>query len=157
VLRKTMADLGQTVVSLEQADDGHNGASTSGDDNGFSLLNLLADDDPETSPEAKLDQTEMSRLLAEAIASLPPREEVLVNAHYCEGESMRAISKMLGISESRVSQLHARAVRLLREHLNRALSLDPVQPERRTGRRMTAIRRRVPAQAAVYERQRQAA
>ncbi|MHB8574439.1 MAG: sigma-70 family RNA polymerase sigma factor, partial [Dehalococcoidia bacterium] len=153
VLRKTMADLGQTVVSLEQADDGRNGASTSGDDNGFSLLNLLADDDPETSPEAKLDQTEMSRLLAEAIASLPPREEVLVNAHYCEGESMRAISKMLGISESRVSQLHARAVRLLREHLNRALSLDPVQPERRPGRRMTTIRRRVPAQTVAHERQ----
>src|SRR5579883_1580419 len=77
-LRKTMQDLGQTTVSLEQADDGHNGASTSGDEGGFSLLNLLADDDPETSPEEKLDQLELSRMLAEAIAALPPREEVLI-------------------------------------------------------------------------------
>jgi hypothetical protein len=48
--------------------------------------------------------------------------------------NMRAISRLLGISESRVSQLHARAIRLLRERHDRALSLDP-EPERRPSRR----------------------
>ncbi len=142
-LRRTMQALGHTVVSLEQVEDGHNGASTGGDEAGFSLLNLLADDDPEVSPSERLEQRELSRLLVEAIQSLPPREEVLINAHYCQGRSMREVSRMLNISESRVSQLHARAIKLLRESMQRALSVDPA-PEppakSRRGPRLAARR-----------------
>ena len=131
-VRRTVQDLGQSVLSLEQVDDGRNGASTSGDDTGFSLLNLLSDDDPEVNPEARLDTRELRRMLVEAIAALPSREEVLIEAHYCHGQSMRTISHLLGVSESRVSQLHARAVRLLREHMNWALSNDaPSYPQTR--------------------------
>ncbi len=117
VLRRTLQDLGQVAVSLEQAEDGRNGA---GDESGPGLLGVLADDDPEISPEATLDRRELSRLLLEAVSALPPREEVLIDAHYRQGQSMRTISQMLGISESRVSQLHARAVKLLREHMLQA-------------------------------------
>jgi len=137
-LRRTMQALGHTVVSLEQVDDGHNGAATSGDDGGFSLLNLLADEDPAVSPSEHLEQRELSRLLGVAIAALPPREEVLIDAHYRQGKSMREVSRMLNISESRVSQLHARAVKLLRESMTRMLSIDPAPvaaprpPRRRT-------------------------
>lgn len=127
-LRHTMQDLSHTLVSIDQLEDGHNGASTSGDDGGYSLLNLLADEDPEGSPAERLDRSEMSRLLRDAIAALPTREEVLIDAHYRRGQSMREVSRLLGISESRVSQLHARAVRLLREHLQRMLSIDPPAP-----------------------------
>ncbi|HLZ71409.1 MAG TPA: sigma-70 family RNA polymerase sigma factor [Dehalococcoidia bacterium] len=124
-LRRTMQALGHTVVSLEQVDDGHNGAATGGDEAGFSLLNLLADEDPDVSPSERLEQRELSRLLIDAIRSLPPREEVLIDAHYCRGKSMREVSRMLFISESRVSQLHARAIKLLREFMQRALAVDP--------------------------------
>jgi RNA polymerase sigma factor for flagellar operon FliA len=141
-LRKTLQDLGQSVVSLEQVDDGHNGAATGGDEGGFSLLNLLADEDPAVSPEESLDRQELSRLLQAAVAALPPREEVLVDAHYRRGQSMRQISRLLGISESRVSQLHARAVKLLREHLQQALALEATAPvSRPAGRRRGASRR----------------
>jgi len=133
-LRRTLQDLGHTLVSLEQVDDGHNGASTSGDDNGFSLLNLLADEDPEGDPAERLDRRELSRLLRDAIAALPPREEILIDAHYRRGQSMREVARLLGISESRVSQLHARAIRLLREHLEHALAIDPAAPPRRPRR-----------------------
>lgn len=144
-LRRTMQALSHTVVSLEQVEDGHNGASTGGDDAGFSLLNLLADDDPEVSPSERLEQRELSRLLIEAIQALPPREEVLINAHYCQGRSMREVSRMLNISESRVSQLHARAIKLLREFMQRALAIDPapepaVKSGRRAGPRLAARR-----------------
>lgn len=128
-LRRTMQDLSQTVLSLEQVEAGRNGASTGGDDAGFSLLNVLADEDPEVNPECKLDSRELLRLLDEAVLALPSREEVLVDAHYRRGQSMRAISRLLGVSESRVSQLHARAVKLLREYMERALSLEPSAPE----------------------------
>lgn len=116
VLRRIMQDLGQVTVSLEQTEDGRGGAG----DSSPGLLGVLADDDPAVSPEETLDRRELSRLLADAIAALPPREEVLIDAHYRRGQSMRTISGMLGISESRVSQLHARAVKLLREYMEQA-------------------------------------
>ncbi len=117
VLRRTLQDLGQVTVSLEQVEDGHQG---SGEESGPGPLGMLADDDPETNPEESLDRLELSRLLLEAVSSLPPREEILIDAHYRRGQSMRTISQMLGISESRVSQLHTRAVKLLREHMLQA-------------------------------------
>lgn len=149
-LRRTMDSLAHSIVSLEQVDGGHDGASTSGDEGGYSMLNLLADDDPTTSPAESLERTEMSRLLRAAIAALPPREEVLIDAHYRQGQSMRQVSYLLGISESRVSQLHARAVRLLREHMNQALSIDPAPTNRRGPRSLSTStdRRSAPRRAA---------
>ncbi len=139
-LRRTMQALGHTVVSLEQVDDGHNGAATGGDEAGFSLLNLLSDEDPEVSPSEHLDQRELSRLLIEAIHALPPREEILIDAHYCQGKSMREVSRMLYISESRVSQLHARAIKLLREFMQQALAVDPAPAPAAKGSRRASPR-----------------
>ena len=123
-LRRTMHELPRTTISLEQANVGHDGTAVSGDEGGFGLLNMLADTDPEGSPEESLDAQELIRLLKAAEAALPAREALLVDAYYRRGQNMREVSVLLGISESRVSQLHARAVRLLREHLNAALWSD---------------------------------
>jgi RNA polymerase sigma factor for flagellar operon FliA len=148
-LRKTQQVLGRSQVSLEQVIEGHTGGA-SGDDGGFCLLDLLADEDPEVSPEESLERQELSRLVNEAVAALPPREEVLVQARYRQGRSMREVSRLLGICESRVTQLHVRAVKLLREHLQQALGLaaPPVarpqpRPRRaghRTPRRLCCLR-----------------
>jgi RNA polymerase sigma factor for flagellar operon FliA len=121
-LQRTQQDLAHTVVSLEQIDAGR---GSSGDEGGLSLLNLIADDDPEGSPEERLDRLELSRMVGEAVAALPAREQTLIEAHYRQGMSMRLVSRMLGVSESRVSQLHARAVRLMQEHLRQALTTGP--------------------------------
>jgi len=63
---------------------------------------------------------------------------------------MRTISHLLGVSGSRVSQLHARAVRLLREHMNRALSNEaPSRPQTRKLRLPVPIPQRAASTARV--------
>jgi RNA polymerase sigma factor for flagellar operon FliA len=114
-LRRLQQDINRTVVSLENATD------AGGDDTGTSWLATLAEDDPETDPEARLDNVEMRLILRQAIAALPERERLLLTLYYGQGQSMRTISERLGISESRVSQLHARALKLLRTEMARLL------------------------------------
>jgi len=55
--------------------------------------------------------------LARAVDQLPERERNIITQHYFEGVQLRAIARELGVSEPRVSQLHARAVARLREIL----------------------------------------
>ena len=53
--------------------------------------------------------------LQSAVARLPDRERTIVSKHYFEGVQLKEISKLLGVSEPRVSQLHSRALGHLRE------------------------------------------
>jgi RNA polymerase sigma factor for flagellar operon FliA len=114
-LRTTRRDINHTLVSLENVDESH------GDEGSYSWLSSLADDDPETDPEASLDTSETHIILLDAVDELPEREALVIRMYYKQGRSMRAIADELGVSESRVSQLHARALKLLREALNAAL------------------------------------
>ena len=59
---------------------------------------------------------ERKRLLAAAMEALPLRLQIVVRAYYHGGKTMREIGNTLGIKKSRVSQIHARALRLLRRH-----------------------------------------
>ena len=52
-----------------------------------------------------------------AIATLPPREQRVIALYYYNEVTMKDIGAELGVNESRVSQLHARAIRRLREAL----------------------------------------
>lgn len=58
------------------------------------------------------------RALETAVASLPERERKIVTMHYFKGEQFKTIAEELGVSEPRISQLHARAVSLLRRALS---------------------------------------
>jgi RNA polymerase sigma factor for flagellar operon FliA len=118
-VRATLREINHTVVSLDSVEDAH------GDEGGYSWLSSLADHDPETDPEAVLDTSEMHLMLLDAVDTLPEREALVIRMYYREGQSMRAIAERLGVSESRVSQLHARALKLLRESLAAALSDAP--------------------------------
>lgn len=53
--------------------------------------------------------------LTEAIGSLPERERLIIALYYYEGMSLAEIGDIMGISESRVCQLHGRAVKILRQ------------------------------------------
>ena len=57
-----------------------------------------------------------------AIASLPPREQKVIGLYYYNEATMKQIGAEIGVNESRVSQLHARAIRRLRE------ALGPMMP-----------------------------
>lgn len=95
-------------VSLEQITAGKS------EDSSDSVVDWLADPDPETNPEMRLDEAAFRMTLLEAVESLPERERFVVSRYYNKGDNMRTISDQLGISESRVSQLHARAITVLR-------------------------------------------
>jgi RNA polymerase sigma factor for flagellar operon FliA len=75
-----------------------------------------ADDDPATIAEAR----DNYRALASAMEKLPERERRIVGMHYFDGVKFKDIGAELGVSEPRVSQLHARALGLLREAIDRA-------------------------------------
>ena len=78
-----------------------------------SLLDTIQDPDA-VDPAHAMDATEMKDRLADAIARLPEREKLVVALYYYENLTLREIGEVLGVTESRVSQLHTKAVLALR-------------------------------------------
>ena len=68
-------------------------------------------------PQGALAQTEMKEALGEAIARLPEREKLVVTLYYYEELTLREIGEVLGVTESRVSQLHTKAILRLKARL----------------------------------------
>ncbi len=82
----------------------------------ISLLDTIQDPNA-ADPAQAMDATEMKDRLAEAIARLPEREKLVVALYYYENLTLREIGEVLGVTESRVSQLHTKAVLRLRGRL----------------------------------------
>lgn len=70
-------------------------------------------------PEAEALQGERKALLAEAIRSLPERERLVITLCYFEEVTAKEVADILGVTPSRVSQLHSRALVRLRAALER--------------------------------------
>lgn len=73
----------------------------------------------ESSPNALdlLEACDERAAIARALEALPERERGILQDHYFRGVAFKEIARQLGVSEPRVSQLHSRAVRRLREML----------------------------------------
>jgi FixJ family two-component response regulator len=69
------------------------------------------------SPDKAYEKAETRERVRAAIQSLPPRERKVIAMYYYAEVTMKDIGSEIGVNESRVSQLHARAIRRLREHL----------------------------------------
>jgi RNA polymerase sigma factor for flagellar operon FliA len=93
--------------------------STAGDGDQVSLLEML-EDPVSIKPADALDETEVREALAEAISRLPEREKLVVTLYYYEELTLREIGEVLGVTESRVSQLHTKAILRLRARLQSA-------------------------------------
>ncbi|MEX0971637.1 MAG: RNA polymerase sigma factor WhiG [Solirubrobacterales bacterium] len=81
-----------------------------------SLLDTISDpraDDPQES----LASSEVKDRLTESIGGLPEREQLVVALYYYENLTLREIGEVLGVTESRVSQLHTKAVMRLKSSL----------------------------------------
>jgi RNA polymerase sigma factor for flagellar operon FliA len=70
-------------------------------------------------PEAEAHASELKDRLADAIESLPERERLVIALYYYENLTLREIGEVLGVTESRVSQLHTKAVLGLRSRFQR--------------------------------------
>lgn len=82
----------------------------------LSLVDTLEDtkaEDPVTAFEAE----ETKFLLAQAINQLPEREKIVVTLYYYEGLTLAEIGRVLGVTESRICQMHTKAVLQLRAKL----------------------------------------
>jgi RNA polymerase sigma factor FliA len=81
-----------------------------------SLLDTIQDPTA-VDPAQEMDLTDMKDRLADAIARLPEREKLVVALYYYENLTLREIGEVLGVTESRVSQLHTKAVLRLKSRL----------------------------------------
>ncbi len=104
-----------TIVALDEL---WNVQDATGDQ--VSLLDTLPDRDA-PDPEQLIDQSELRDRIADAIAALPEREKLVVALYYYENLTLREIGEVLGVTESRVSQLHTKAVLRLRSKLQTEL------------------------------------
>ncbi|MGN6170297.1 MAG: FliA/WhiG family RNA polymerase sigma factor [Solirubrobacteraceae bacterium] len=87
----------------------------------ISLLESVADlEAPD--PQAVFDMLERHNQIAQAILALPERERLVIALYYYEDLTLREIGEVLGVTESRVSQMHAKAALRLRSKL--AAELD---------------------------------
>lgn len=76
----------------------------------------------ETSPGAAIEQETLRIVLVEAINSLPEKEYKVITLYYYEELTYKEIGKLLSISESRVSQLHTKAIFRLKSKINNCLN-----------------------------------
>ncbi|WP_432586547.1 RNA polymerase sigma factor WhiG [Streptomyces sp. HD1123-B1] len=82
----------------------------------LSLMDTLEDTAADNPVEVAEDR-ELRRLLARAINTLPEREKTVVTLYYYEGLTLAEIGQVLGVTESRVSQIHTKSVLQLRAKL----------------------------------------
>jgi RNA polymerase sigma factor for flagellar operon FliA len=92
--------------------------NTGGGDS-VALIDTIEDHDA-PDPQGSLSKTEMREAIGEAIARLPEREKLVVTLYYYEELTLREIGEVLGVTESRVSQLHTKAILRLKARLSGA-------------------------------------
>jgi RNA polymerase sigma factor for flagellar operon FliA len=76
-------------------------------------------DDGTNDPYTKFEANELTAMLAEAIEELPEKERLVLSLYYYEEFTMKEIGALLGVNESRVSQLHTKATLRLRSRLSK--------------------------------------
>ncbi len=115
------AELGRMLLESAHIIVSLDGASSGPDDEGEvqSLGDLLHDPDQANAAEV-VEDNELIDRLAGAIDLLPPRDRLVLNLYYHDELTLKEISRVIAVSESRVSQIHTAAVLKLRALLRAA-------------------------------------
>jgi RNA polymerase sigma factor for flagellar operon FliA len=69
-------------------------------------------------PQTAFAQTELREIVADAITNLPEREKLVITLYYYEDLTLREIGEVLGVTESRISQLHTKAILRMKARLS---------------------------------------
>lgn len=69
------------------------------------------------SPEERVEKQELTKVLGEALELLTEKEQKVITFYYYEELTLKEISSILGVSESRISQLHTRALQKMKEKM----------------------------------------
>ena len=114
------ARMGIAVEEVDEVLASARGASEVSLDQDWSTsqLGALLSDPKSEDPVGSAEWLETKELLVKFIQALPAQEQTVITLYYGEGLLLRDISEVLGVTESRVSQIHSRAL----YRLNRALS-----------------------------------
>jgi len=107
-LQQTFSQI--SFIGLVALDETLSGAGERGET--MSLGDTVADDDP--GPMAAYEVEEMRQILADAINGMPEREKIVLTLYYYEGLTLAEIGQVLGVTESRVCQIHTKSVIHLR-------------------------------------------
>lgn len=123
--RQMLLEVGIVVLSLDAPL-----GSLSQEDEVASLGDLL-EDSRSPGPDEQTERTELMNALTVAIDHLPERERLLLSLYYHEELTMKEISSLMNVSESRICQLHMQAVLRLRTALNELTIADGTQTDRK--------------------------
>lgn len=88
-------------------------------DDSRNLLEVAAGPDDE--PHAQLERSELSRILVKALGDLPERERHILALYYEQELTLAEIGEVIGVGESRVSQLRTQAIARLRSRMHELL------------------------------------
>jgi len=82
----------------------------------------------EPDPFERLSESELQERLVEEIEALPEREQLILSLYYEQGLTMKEIGQTLGITESRICQIHARTAKDLGRKLRGHVTAAPARP-----------------------------
>jgi RNA polymerase sigma factor for flagellar operon FliA len=82
-------------------------------------LSSVVEDTRSPKPEDVLEKKERHSALKEAIEALGEKDKLVMGLYYYEKMTLKEIGEVMGISESRVCQLHSRAILRLRDNLKK--------------------------------------
>lgn len=97
------------VLSLDDAMAGYDGEEH------LHFVDLLVDEN--SSPDQEAEGREVRRILGTSVDRLPDRERLVIALYYHEGLTFKEIGRVLGVSESRVYQLHTQAMTRIRAYM----------------------------------------
>ena len=109
-VQQGLADSNRVLVSLDMMMDV--------DHEGEASLHEKLGDEKQANPLDMLEENETLQGMAESIQKLPKREQLVLSLYYNEELTFKEIGKVLEITESRVCQLHARALLSLKAMMN---------------------------------------